>query len=1362
MGCCLILIRVVNLSYFVCESIKLLIFMRKANNASLIKRLLGYGSIMIFLLTPFLLTGQAIPKTLYFSKLEQNLPRSFQSLMEDRSGYLWFCTGGGLARYDGASLKLYKADINDFNSLSSSYTLWMTEGKDGKLWISTKRGLNVFDPIVREFHSFFNDESNLTTITNNRPLQLTTDDDGFIWIGFDDAAGLNRLDPTSGKSKRFYVRRGRSGSLQGRVLGEILADRDRIYLGTTAGLEYYDKKNGKFHFLPLLNKAKDTIYYTVRTICKTRDGKIWMNMPGDGLRVYDPATQSVTAYQLPAGGLQVPSITDIAEGKDGRLWLSNANSLWSLTPNRGALQRHQTKMIGREDREAGYGKLYVDRYGMLWMNGQYFDPRRNLFQHHQMLSGKDQKPYFVEGAGKINDSTLIVIIKDENNQFVFYEYSLKTRVASKIVFPPASSLAESGFSPSDLNWRRIRLNQEVYFYNLVTRKLCPFIIKKKGRPPPYTMGTAFDRQGNFWMSTWGDGLIRVRKDVWQQGHDTITTFDHWLPGGPRPTIPTDQLLDLTVDSRNQVWFGCSTGGLVRIDANTDEFYYYDFEKGANTVSDTYIFDIIEGNDGNIWISTNSGGLNKYNVETQQFTIYNEQRGMLDEDLYFLATDRDGHLWMNTTSGITHFNPKTEQFTHYNQLDGVLAWQTTGGVSHPANWLIWSGNEGFILAQLDSLKNRPTYTSDLRIGDIRVFDQGTKNLQSLAPKQWQENTLSLSYRENALEIRFAVLDFRNTIKHRYQYALTQGGEPNWIDLGRENQVSLNQLSPGTYHLHLKGRNSDYIWTELPEPLTIIIHPPFWQTTWAYLFYALLLGTVIYYFYSITLKRQLAQQEANQVKEMDGLKSRFYTNITHEFRTPLTVILGANEQEDNPKARDLIRRNGQKLLQLINQLLDLSRLDTGLLQPNYQEIEIVAFTRYIGESFQSLADRKYIQLTIYSEIDELWMGMDEEKFRQIISNLLSNAVKFSPENGKIILHLALADQQLVIKIKDNGPGISKTELPHIFDRFYQADHPANQQGKGTGIGLALVNELVELLEGEITVNSVLGIGTTFEVRIPTCHTAAQPLENFEPIIADGSILEPADVPEVMQSKELPQLLIIEDNPDVLHYIQSLLEQQYALHFAKDGAEGVQKALDQIPDIIISDVMMPGKTGFEVVEILKEDERTSHIPIILLTAKATQRDRIQGLRHGADAYLLKPFDQEELFVRLNKLIELRRRLQEKYKGFQPKDRETTNPDERFLQKLHQIVQQYLGDAEFNVERLSQAAGMSHTQLYRKLKALTDKTPTQFMTSIRLEAAKNLLRNSDLNISEIAYEVGFSSPNYFTRVFSNEFGKSPNKFRR
>ncbi|MEM0995422.1 MAG: ATP-binding protein, partial [Bacteroidota bacterium] len=501
--------------------------------------------------------------------------------------------------------------------------------------------------------------------------------------------------------------------------------------------------------------------------------------------------------------------------------------------------------------------------------------------------------------------------------------------------------------------------------------------------------------------------------------------------------------------------------------------------------------------------------------------------------------------------------------------------------------------------------------------------------------------------NTLALKFSILDFRNRVKHRYQYSLTKNNSPEWIDLKDRNEVSLNQLAPGTYYFHLKGQNSDLIWSELEQPLKITVHPPLWQTNWAYLLYVLLIISGIYYFYRFNLSRQLAQQEAIQLQEVNQLKSRFYTNITHEFRTPLTVILGMSQEEkDFGKARKLITRNGKKLLGLINQLLDLSKIDTGHLTPNYQQIEIVSFTQYIGESFQSLADRKYIRLTIYSEIKELYLDMDEEKYRQIISNLLSNAIKFTRESGKIILHLVQRGDHLLVKVTDNGYGIEATQLPHIFDRFYQVENAQSKQGEGTGIGLALVKELVQLLGGKIEVESKVNVGTTFSIQFPIRRTSSRKIESFDhitPLASDFSAATDMMAEMQLEDGDLLRLLLIEDNADVVIYIQSLLSTQYELLIANNGEEGIQKAIEHSPDIIISDVMMPKKNGFEVVETLKQDIRTSHIPIILLTAKATQEDKIEGLKYGADAYLMKPFNKEELFIRLNNLIKVRQQLQQ-----------------------------------------------------------------------------------------------------------------------
>jgi DNA-binding response OmpR family regulator/nitrogen-specific signal transduction histidine kinase len=519
-----------------------------------------------------------------------------------------------------------------------------------------------------------------------------------------------------------------------------------------------------------------------------------------------------------------------------------------------------------------------------------------------------------------------------------------------------------------------------------------------------------------------------------------------------------------------------------------------------------------------------------------------------------------------------------------------------------------------------------------------------------------------------------------------------------------------------------------------------------------------------FYRYRLRQKLEHQETLRLREMDEFKSRFYTNITHEFRTPLTVIMGmAGQIKNHPQEKNLIQRNSENLLRLINQLLDLSRLESGSLTLNPVHRDINIYLHYLAESFYSSAQQKGIRLVFHSDERELWMDYDEEKVQQIVYNLLSNALKFTDEMGQIILHSSQVVQNgqpfLKLKVKDTGRGIPAEDLLRIFERFYQIN-PAEDGEGGTGVGLALVKELAEFMGGRIEVASEPGVGTEFEIYLPITANApkaaaGQPLPPFQTFETVNEEIEAA------YDSELPVLLIIEDNPDIITYIKAILADQYAVHSVRNGAAGIEKAIELVPDIIISDVMMPEKNGYEVCETLKQDLRTSHIPIILLTAKATQADKVAGLKYGADAYLTKPFDKEELSIRLEKLVEVRRQLQQRYAN-SPDAGQTAEPglDEIFLQKLREYIQANLSDAEFGVPQLAAAAHLSQMQLYRKLKALTGQTPSRFIRSYRLLQALELLKQGQLSVSEIAYKVGFTDPSYFSRAFQEEFRNNPRHY--
>lgn len=533
----------------------------------------------------------------------------------------------------------------------------------------------------------------------------------------------------------------------------------------------------------------------------------------------------------------------------------------------------------------------------------------------------------------------------------------------------------------------------------------------------------------------------------------------------------------------------------------------------------------------------------------------------------------------------------------------------------------------------------------------------------------------------------------------------------------------------------------------------------------------------------LAKELADKN-EKLTELDELKSLFFTNITHEFRTPLTVILGMTDQiEKSPdkwleKGVTLIRRNGNGLLNLISQMLDLSKLEAGKLHLNMVQGDVIKYINYIIESFHSLIDSKNLRFHFLCEKPEIIMDYDPDKLLSILSNLLSNAIKFTEKEGNIyfmINTLAVSKNQreLIVQVKDSGIGIPSSQLSHIFDRFHQVDHPSQalHQGRSSGIGLALTKELIKLMGGEIKVESQEGEGTTFTVTLPISHNAPS-LNSIKAIdlspqldnIASQLNVEDGELLAEQPDGQLPSLLLVEDSTDVAQYLVACLEGKYLLDVAWDGQEGIEKAIENVPDIIISDVMMPKKNGLELCQTLKTDERTSHIPIILLTAKTDIDSRISGFERGADAYLPKPFEQKELFIRLENLLNLRRKLQARYASMDdlvPTTDKSIQQEDEFIIRFRDAINNNLEDENFGIPEICREVGLSRTQVHHKIKALTGRSTSHYIRSIRLHKAKELLKTSTMNISEIAYEVGFRDPKYFSRTYREEFGQNPKEER-
>jgi signal transduction histidine kinase/DNA-binding response OmpR family regulator len=617
--------------------------------------------------------------------------------------------------------------------------------------------------------------------------------------------------------------------------------------------------------------------------------------------------------------------------------------------------------------------------------------------------------------------------------------------------------------------------------------------------------------------------------------------------------------------------------------------------------------------------------------------------------------------------------------------------------------------------------------------------------------------------------------------RVQFAVKMlGFDQDWQYIGSQHTVSYTKLAPGNYTFQVKAANADGQFSSHVASLKIKVLAPWYKKWWATLGYIIVAFTLLYFFLRHRLERwrlqqqlEMKEQEKESIKTLSKLKTNFYTNITHEFRTPLTLILGAAQQiQEQPEkwaksgARAILK-GGNQLLGLVNQLLDLSKLDSGLMKLNLVQADLLAYLRYILESFGSLAASKGVELRFVSDLPAFYVDFDPDKMLQLINNLLSNAIKFTPSGGVVTLSLDAKRKNYLLQVKDTGIGITPDEQVRIFDRFYQVDGSSTRAAEGTGIGLSLVHELVKLHGGKIAVESFPEVGTTFSLELPLDRKMdlideAQKLPDVQIHVAESQ------EPEEKRSgkKGMPTILIVEDSKDVARYIKSVLEDDYQVSLAQDGEMGIQMALEEVPDAIITDVMMPKKDGFELCQTLKHDERTSHIPILMLTAKVDDQSLLDGLSRGADEYLAKPFNKQELMIRLNNLISIRQKLQVRYQQQRSPLVISLDPalekEDKFFNRFLGVLEKRYTEPAFDLASMCEALHLSSKQLNSKLKALTERSFLEYLIEYRLEKARVLLRKTDWTISEVAHQVGYDEPNYFTRLYKRKYGNSPSEERK
>ncbi len=1357
---------------------------------------------------------------------------SILNIFEEDDGTMWFCTFMGMSKFNRAdySFTNYIPDTVDVFNRRNGIQNIQQSGDD--LWVDAWKGLFRFNKETGEFRPFGKDTLNPSRgIYGINSNYIFIDGSGILWVSSNEPGSdvvISRFNKDTETFTHYQSELSNLNNSVGKDVRSMMEDKGgTIWVATWGGglLEIIDKKKGKFRqYVHDENDTNSINHNNLYKVFEDSKGNIWIG--GEtGFALLNKKTGRFTNYQIPKrtdNPKWVNAINDITESFNGELLLRSWEGFFRFNPSTKKLLQYlddPENPNGLSDNNVR--DVLIDKNGQVWVvthnvGVNRMDPFSNSFrrvQKNPTLNNSISSNYVsrIFGDSKGNLWVGCYIGGGLN----------KTKMNQHKVFDNFEHFVFDANDPKSISGNAINAlcedqDQIMWFgtfnglnrYDSNTKKFTRY----QHNPDDSTTISSNaveaifeDSDGTFWVGTRNglnimDKKTGIFRRILNDEKDSAS-------------ILSADIRVIFEDSYGEIWFGGKN--LERLNKKDTSFihYFQDYIK-VKDFQDIFIESISEDDSANLWIGNNKGGLLKYHRVDNTFTTITTNNGLPSNNIAALEIDDNGYIWISTTQGISRIDPRDYSIKNYDVEDGLVSKEFIDRSSYKDKdgWLYFGGRDGLNIFHPDSLKENtyilPVYITSLHIGELqRYFEKPLFEME----------TIELAYDENNFSFDFVALNYINPKKNQFAYML-EGYDKEWIYVGNKRTANYTNMSPGEYTFRVKGSNNDGYWNEEGASLAVIIYPPIWKTWWAYGAYAFIFFGLLYLFRRYELNRlhlkqnlEINQVETEKLAELDVEKNKFFSNISHEFRTPLTLILGPLEKlivgNKNEKERDqlnLVKRNARRLQTLISQLLSLSKLESGKMKLKARPENIVKLTRLFLQSFDSMAEDRGIQLVFESDAEEHIIYVDTLKFEKVTNNLLSNAFKFTESGGKIKVSIAPlsppmsgdnargfplegGSRGVQIKLSDTGIGIHKEKLPHVFDRFYQVDEEQMKTNLGTGIGLALTKELIELHHGTITVDSEAEMGTTFTVVLPMGKEHLSEDEIFEPtrngsemeddllnddyLFVQDAVSKTELKTEVPEDSSLPLLLIVEDNEDMRAYIKNYLIDSYNILEAANGKDGAEIAIEHLPDLIVSDLMMPFMNGNEMTNQLKNDERTSHIPIILLTAKSSTASKLEGLETGADEFLTKPFDADELLVRIKNLIEQRRKLRvllSKHIGDVSQTRiikesagkAMSKMDEQFLEKAKDVVDEQMADPDFGVELFAEKMAMSRIQLHRKLTSLTDNSAGDLIREIRLVKAVELLKQGELNVTQVSYEVGISSLSYFAKAFKEKYGVPPSEF--
>lgn len=1315
--------------------------------------------------------------------LKEGLSNGFvNDMIIDGQGFIWAATESGLTRIAGTKCTIFK---NNNSNIDNDGIVGLYYNKESNsIWILFKNGhIDVFDCKTQQFIHFTQKipkksvadikgaadggiwiayydgtiqhytpkNQKFSTISNKRLpnikngiRSITDDGNDHLYIGLR-IEGLYVYNLRTQKTKYFRHNPNDPQSLPGDNVRSIYIDHAKnIWVGTNLGLGLLDPFTGKFKvFKHIANNPASLAGDNIHQIIEMNDRTLWIASDIGGISVLDlnlyknPLTEELKFSQITKenSGLSSNNNRRIIQDSFGNIWIANYSMGIDFIA-KSAASINTLQYMGKALEEVT--GLYCDHQGNLWIGR---DNLMSLYQNGKLMQTWNFSSYLSNSS-----SSIYVFEEDKKGN----------------IWCGTSDNGVLKFNPHTHSFTRIN-----YAQNLDVHALCE------------------NAQGKMWVGTEA-GIFSVENDKINKEQELNRQM------GNNPTI----IYSIKEDNYGQIWIGTLDRG-VFVFSKQMKLIVHLTEK--NLLATNSINHIIKDADGGIWMATMRGLAYVQNpLQPGAIKNYDERYGIKDSHIRAISQDKQGNIWVSMFSGIACLNIHKQRFYNYDYESGIPTsnFVEASAVTTP-DGTIYFGSPGGICFFNPQQLTEPKAVSPIQIINCERVGKLSDQFASRLISPNNEGIICLSHDDNTFKINFTIKDFSQEGNVEYSYMM-KGLDDQWYETEGDNEVTFRNLKPGDYTFIIRAKLKNQDWEDASTAeMKVVVNPPLWLTWWAKLCYVLLIMGILGYFFrsyqkQLLLRNSLVQEkwESKQRQQVNEERLRFFTNITHELRTPLTLILGPLEDlmEDKEIAERVhhkigcIHASAERLLNLINDILEFRKTQTQNRKLTVAKANLGALVREIGVRFKDLNQnsRLNIRLNIQTGVPELYF--DSEVINTVINNLMSNAIKYTPE-GSITLSLTMPeDNTVAIAVEDTGYGIDKDALPHICDRYYQEN--GNHQASGTGIGLALVKSLATLHQAELTVESEKGRGSKFTFSLKADRTYPEALHKDDN--QDLATAENAEENETTSKEPTedirPLLLIVEDNADIRLYIEESLHEDYRIIQACNGREGMEQAFSKVPDIIVSDIMMPEMDGIKMTHILKEDIRTSHIPIILLTAKTSINDQEEGYDSGADSYLTKPFSAKLLHSRIRNILSGRRRLadyivqknisqfetsadeqQTSQKATEEKEDAMTcqisNLDKKFLEKLNKLIENHISTDDLDMAFMTDKMAMSHSTFYRKVKALTGMSANEYIKKAKLRHSMTLLKKGEYSIAEVAILAGFNNLGNFRESFKREFGKSPSE---